>query len=78
MLSSTTHLYEGGIYWGDIIISGDLRDYDNPDEVMEWLEEACKNLPVGVGVRDGAMLAHSERGETLIVTHDGESWSDPR
>lgn len=73
---STTHVYKGGMYWGDVVISGDLRDYHTPDEIADWLKECCTNLPKGVGVRDATLYAYAEQGGAVVITHDGESWRD--
>jgi len=70
MAGCTSHLTKGSLYWGDVIISGDLRDFDDPDLVLQWLEMSCEALPQGVGVRDGTLLAYSEQGETLVVIHE--------
>lgn len=75
LAGGTTHLFKGSMYWADIIISGDLRDFDDPFEVEDWLRERCDDLPKGMMVRCGAFHAYSEAGETSTMFHDGESWS---
>lgn len=73
-ISGTTHLYKGSMYWGDVIISGDLRDFDEPEKVADWLKERTENLPNGVGVRGGTLLAHSELGKCYVMHNDGSGW----
>ncbi len=42
-----TNVHEGGIYWGDAIISADLRDVGDDDEIekiKQWFTDLAKKL----------------------------------
>jgi len=73
-IGGTTHIYKGSLYWADILISGDLRDFDNPKSVAAWLMKRTENLPEGVGLRDGTLLAYSEDGKSYSMHNDGDDW----
>lgn len=51
------HQYDTGLPWAIIGIWGDLRDYDNVDEIKAWWEKVCKAFPL---VRQGVLVVRCE------------------
>lgn len=41
-----------------VSIFGDLRNHDNPDEIVEWFKEKCENLTLWC--RNACIVAHNE------------------
>jgi len=63
------------ILWCNVIFHGDLRDYDNIDEVEKWIRESCKAcvdqlkciirqaiIQIEVEYEGSALLLYSSRG----------------
>lgn len=44
-----------------VSIFGDLRDHDNPQEIIDWFKEKCKNL----WVRQAIITVWNERNGTI-------------
>lgn len=73
---------EGAVYWGDIIICGDLRDVgDDLEEVKgiaEWFKGRCdalKEIPLTL-IRQAVLQINIEYGDTIIHSWTGNE-EDP-
>ena len=55
------------ISWGSVIITGDLRDYDDVQELKEWWISLIEKLSTVVDVRDGVMSIRVEGQECVVV-----------
>jgi hypothetical protein len=61
-------LYTGviSVYWGYISIDGDLRDYDNINEILEWI----KSMTIALNIRQGMLQIETEGLDTRILSYD--------
>ena len=62
-----TREHESSLSWGLAYVWGDLRDYDNAQEVFAWAEEVCEQL----SVRQCAILVDVEFTARYIIHGDG-------
>lgn len=60
------HEYGKGLPWIIITIWGDLRDYDDVDEIDKWFMELCGAWPL---IRDGVLSIRVDDGRTRIVEY---------
>jgi hypothetical protein len=66
-------MYEGRSYWGDIIISADLRNVgDDPQDVQRirgWFEESCDRLKklTGIMIRQAILQIEVEFSSTYTL-----------
>lgn len=51
--------------WGLVVIWGDLRDFDDADEILQWLEKAC----AGKMIRGCAVKIDVEYSQSYLI-HD--------
>lgn len=51
-----------------VSIFGDLRDYDNPNKIVEWFKEKCLNDEFSC--RDAAIVAHTDNGKPYFWYSD--------
>jgi hypothetical protein len=59
------------LYWGHIAIYGDLRDFDNPQEIYDWLVNSLATInDDGLGFRDVIVSIEVERIEQYIIFLD--------
>lgn len=58
------HQYATGLPWVVVPIWGDLRDYDNANEIKEWFSATCKSYPL---VRDGVLHIQVSTNAPVIV-----------
>lgn len=56
--------------WGLVYIHGDLRDYDNPHEILKWLQRACRGTFI---VRGCAVKVAVEGVSSWMITNDNEN-----
>ena len=68
-LQYITHVYDNGLPWMIAAIWGDLRDYDDVDEIVAYLERITKDKMVRSGVALIEVGSISER--TYIYRSDG-------
>ena len=47
-----------------VSVFGDLRDYDEPEKIIEWFTEACSKC----AIRNAIITAECERGKSLTWT----------
>ena len=47
-----------------VSVFGDLRDYDEPEKIINWFKEACSKC----AIRNAVITAECERGNTLTWT----------
>lgn len=73
---------ESSVYWGDLIVVGDLRDVGNDLEevkrIGEWFQGRCaalKEVPLTL-VRQAVLQIEIESGDTLIHSWTGND-EDP-
>ena len=60
------------VCWGYISIDGDLRDYDNINEIIEWLQNSTKEL----NIRQGIIQVETEGLDVRILSYDSKNgWS---
>ncbi len=60
------------VSWGYISIDGDLRDYDNVNEILEWIKTSTAEL----NIRQGILQVEIEGLNTLILSYDyNNGWS---
>ena len=64
--------YGMGLYWGHIVIWGDLRDFDNPHAIWEWLFNSLATInDDGIGFRQAIVTIEVEyQGTHLIVLNE--------
>ena len=53
----------------NISIFGDLRDYDNAEEIIEWFNKICKAFVI----RDAVLNIEVEYIKTVTLVYDGEN-----
>lgn len=61
--------------WGLITIWGDLRDYDDPEEIFKWIKESCNSLDfwirsccVEVNVNHSKQyLIHKDKTDEIVM-----------
>ena len=53
-----------------VTIWGDLRDYDTPKEIIQWIEQATK----GLFVREGIIKLYVEGQDHIILRHTSKGW----
>lgn len=61
-----------GLVWLNTQIWGDLRDYDNVDEIIEWIESSTQNSMI----RSGIIEIGVESSYTIILQYniDTSKW----
>lgn len=52
-----------------VTIFGDLRDYDNPDAIISWFKDCCKN----VWVRQAIITVETEGREPIIYRYEEDN-----
>lgn len=71
------HVTTGSLYWGDVTLSGDLRDRgDNGiiEEIAEWLRGV--KLPETAIIRGGVVAVEVEGGRVAVILYDAEEKYD--
>ena len=64
---------EHSLSWGHIVIWGDLRDFDDPNEIYDWLLNSLATINEdGMGFRDVAISIDVEYQKQYIVFLEGE------
>ncbi len=60
--------------WGYIVIHGDLRGFDNPNEIYEWLFNALDSINEdGIGFREVVVLVAVEYVGRHLIVLDNET-----
>jgi len=54
-----------------IVIEGDLRDYDDPEAIVEWFKEVCRKLKY---VRDATVVAREDLNNKTVSWCARDSW----
>ena len=81
---ATDELMEGSVYWGDLIVCGDLRDVgdasDELDGIKTWFSDCCSTLQEkypGTLIRQAILQINVEYKDTILYSWTGnpdESW----
>ncbi len=79
-----TNVYEGGLYWGDAIISADLRDVGNDDEEIEAIKQwftglAKKFWDAKLGMRQAVLeidVEYKYQRVLHLVDQEENTWID--
>ena len=63
----------GSITFGYVAIHGDLRDYDDANEIYEWIKNACGNEETaGWWVRSCCVRVEIEYGKSFIIYDEND------
>ena len=66
--------YDTGLPWAIVSVWGDLRDYDDIEEIKRWWAETLSSFPL---IRDGILRVQVE-GLKPVVLQNEDSPHDPR
>ncbi len=63
---------QSSLSWGHIVIWGDLRDFDDPNQIYDWLSDSLATINEdGIGFRDVAISIGVEYEKNYIIfLHD--------
>lgn len=62
---------KGSTYWGDVLVTGDLRDFDDIDDIARWLMGI--ELPDGSYFRGGVLEVQAGSRRRVIFTLNEDS-----
>ncbi len=65
--------------WGHIVIWGDLRDFDDPNEIYDWLGNSLVTIHEGgISIRDIIVSIVVEHSNQYIIFQDDQGDGDIR
>ena len=53
-------------------VFGDLRDHDDPQEIIDWFKGICEKLELECRVRNATIVADNERNGQRSWSYGGE------
>ena len=63
---------ENNMTWGLITIWGDLRDFDDPQEIFEWIKKSCDSKDELFSIRSCCVEVYVESNMRYLIFADQE------